>query len=78
MSNNKDYPAFPIPVTNDTSGIYTSYDANGGDTMGGLTKREYLAAKAMQALIAAGATGVGNIAAESVWYADALLAELEK
>jgi len=43
----------------------------------GLTKREYIAIQAMQALIAKG-SGYDLIAKQAVTYADHLLAELQK
>lgn len=49
---------------------------------GGLTKREYLAAMAMQGLCACAIAGnhkhFKNLAEEAVLYADALIAELNK
>lgn len=65
---NADLPAMPTQT-------------NGGDIYGGLTKREYFAGLAMQAIIAhpRGLAGVWDKAAkDSVLAADTLLAELEK
>ena len=67
-----DEPAFPVPET-----------AVGGQRMrGGLSKREYFAAMAMQGMLASGISernsGPVSLAMSAVEQADALLAELEK
>lgn len=62
----------------DGSGIYTTFDANGGKYIVGLTKREMLAAMAMQGLATNWSKSNMEIAANAVEIADALLAELEK
>lgn len=71
---NKELPAFPL-IT------------NGGSINEGLSKREYFAGLAMQGLLASNPKDIqGNmnipallpVAAFSVEYADALLAELDK
>lgn len=45
---------------------------------GGLTKREYFAALAMQGLLAGNATHFSDIPEKSIMFADEMLAELEK
>lgn len=45
---------------------------------GGLTKREYFAAKAMVGALVRGRDGYGDIGEVSVKFADALIAELNK
>jgi len=74
----RDDPAYPAYINNDS----TEYEY-----VPGLTKREYLAAMAMQGLLSAD-TSAGfldpvagikeNAARWSVEFADALIAELEK
>jgi hypothetical protein len=54
---------------------YPEYFDNGGR---GLTKRELIAAMAMQGMIAGGRYGEEEVSAISVAYADALLAQLSK
>ena len=44
----------------------------------GLTKREYFAALAMQALVSAGSHQVKSTVKDAVFIADSLLTELEK
>jgi hypothetical protein len=75
-------PAFPGLQTferfNDERGAYEEYTLPAG----GLTKRQYFAAVAMQGLTANSVPGQhhmpANLAQEAVQYADALIAELEK
>ena len=72
----KDEPAFP------TYGEVHSFTNQfvGHSLVGGLTKREYFAAKAMQGLLAAvySSKGSTTISENAVSYADALIAELKK
>lgn len=74
--NNSDMPAMP-------SGISQDFNNIGQEPMNlGLTKREYIAAVAMQGILAAwgqhDVTDAGEIASDAVLHADALLAELER
>jgi hypothetical protein len=76
-------PAFPLPIVANDNGIYTTFDAREGDELGGLSKREYFAGKAMLGILSNGnydieTTSAEIIARDSVSIADALLAELEK
>jgi hypothetical protein len=70
----KDYqPAFPVDIKNER---FTAFGP-------GLSKREYVAIKAMQGYIASFAGSSHdpkpeNVAKKAVEYADALLAELDK
>ena len=66
-------PAFPMPVEDDR-------DCHGrlNSGYGGLTKRELFAALAMQGMTSNNSIPVELVAAWSVQYADALLAELAK
>lgn len=69
--NNKDYPAYPVVAGNTVEAI-------------GLTKRELMAAMAMQGFCANSNVGwstkgtVNNIVESSVHIADSLLDELNK
>ena len=68
MNENKSGPAFP----------QCSYNMRGGyDITGGMTLRDYFAAKAMQGLIERGFTEFGNAASQyanlAYEYADAML-----
>ena len=56
---------------------FPSGDPSGLEPCGGLTKREYFAAMAMQGLLASGDSGASNVAKWSVGYATALLAALD-
>lgn len=68
-------PAYPIPISGNEDGcIYNTLEACGGKN-GGLTKRELIAAMAMQSLTT---EKPEDCAAIAVAYADALLAELQK
>lgn len=78
---NSDQPAFP--VTDEM--ISRGYEYSGESVFTGLTKREKIAAMAMQGILAntntisnVAYTPGGEVAKVSVAYADALLAELEK
>ena len=76
---NDNEPAFPQTINTN----FTTIDQNGyitldKETVGGLTKREYFAAKAMQGLLANGEEFSSNVAGSAVWYADQLIKELEK
>jgi len=70
--NNSDLPAMPL-----SAGAMEAMEEGWGDTYSGLTKREYFAAKAMQAFVQHTKNGK-DAAKVAVEYADALLAELEK
>jgi hypothetical protein len=76
--SNANEPAFPTSVQRGQSGEYWTEDE------GGVTKRELFAAMAMQGMLAdPNIRGdiselPGVVAAESVAFADALLAELAK
>jgi hypothetical protein len=78
--SNKNQPAFPVSYVSTPMGdIYNSF----GDGLGGVTKREYFAAMAMQGWLASygglqTVPDVKMVAAKAVELADALLAELEK
>lgn len=61
----QDLPAMPTQI-------------NGGDLYGGLTKREYYAALAMQGLISSPKDSPASLADDAVSYADALLERLDK
>lgn len=72
-------PAFPTSPT----GVLN----NQGDTYGGLTKREYFAAKAMQGMLGSFSYPISEwvdkhtipiIVSGAFRYADAMIAELEK
>lgn len=74
-------PAFCQSITSDRDGYRCTtdeYDTGGA----GLSKREYFAAKAMQAFLSIPEIdlhcGIGGVARDSVRAADALLAALEK
>jgi hypothetical protein len=77
---NRNLPAFPTSYAATPAGdVYNSFH----EGMGGLTKREYIAAMAMQGWLAsyAGVDVVPDpqvIASKVVKITDALLAELEK
>lgn len=74
---NKNKPAFPIQPTFDDAGRICNESYAFGE---GLTKREYFAGMALQALLSNGTISVNKIqttAMEAVWFADALLKELE-
>ena len=83
MSENKYLPAFPVTVQYDEHGNPKGYQ-NGSSTgqETGLTKRELIAAKAMQGILSSDGgpewLGVNEVSKQSVAYADALLAELSK
>lgn len=72
MSANSNHPAFPFPPPSSNTGPEESYH--------GLSKRELFAVMAMQGLLSdPEVKGTAQkIAAGSVGYADALLAELAK
>lgn len=80
--SNVDEPAFPSLQTferfNDDLGKYEDYTLPAG----GVTKREYFAGLAMQALVSTYTISRDEVtigtAETAVRYADALLAELEK
>lgn len=78
-------PAFPVPIAGCTDGsVYNTLEQSAGE-LGGMTLRDYLAAKAMQALLhpqhfvalselSQGESHVARIAKEAYWTADAMLA----
>lgn len=68
----KDEPAFP------TREGWTEDTGKYREDTGGLTKREYFAAMAMQGLLFHDDAGPDRIALCSVYYADALIEELNK
>lgn len=75
---NKYQPAFPIS----SEGLKMREDGQWSDCFG-ISKREYFAAMAMQGALASCTNAddwvtPSSVAAKSVEYADALLAELEK
>ena len=75
---NANQPAAPLSVTDAQLALLT---ANGAQVdIAGLTKREYFAGLAMQALAGSAAeyTRFSEMAADAVVIADALLAELER
>jgi hypothetical protein len=57
-------PAFPIP--------------NDGSQTGGLSKREYFAARALQALLSYGERGSSSLGLQAVCYADSLIKALQE
>lgn len=61
---NADKPAFPV-------------EADKLGTTNGISKREYFAAMAMQALLSRNSPIIGDVAASAVRYADILLKQLE-
>jgi hypothetical protein len=78
MSNNSEQPAFPAAVAFNANGDLATSGSSTPE--GGLTKREYFAALAMQGLSANPIYGkevCSKIATWSVEQADALLAALE-
>lgn len=83
MSKNNGGPAFPVPVAATPDGsVYHSMEV-GGSALGGMTLRDYFAAKAMQGLLAqSGGSACGSPhdvgAAYAYAMADAMLAERSK
>jgi len=78
---NSDMPAMPISEIqgSDIDMAISSPKSYGLPTGLGLTKREYFAGLAMQALVSTEITGKASAFAEdSILMADALLAELDK
>ena len=80
---NRDSSIYPERTT-DSYGSLRHTDHNGdvtwSNTYGGLTKREYFAAKAMQGILAANhfkPSDVEEVAVRSVQLADELLKQLE-
>lgn len=67
--NPGDEPAFPERLRGSVRGFVSE---------GGLTKREWFAAQAMQGLLAEGTSDERLVAKWAVDYADAVLAELER
>jgi hypothetical protein len=84
--DNKNTPAFPLPVSANEDGIYTLLDAGNNSNLTGLSKREMFAMAAMQGLMACDDKGEFNSIEDScaeaariaVIAADALLNELSK
>lgn len=72
MVNNADQPAFPTVATEWPSSNYHNTFSTGG-----LTKRELLAAIAMNGVLFANMGSADRVARDSVRYADALLDELK-
>ena len=67
--SNANEPAFPMAEITPVGGVYSG---------GGLSKREYVAAAALQGLLASGAGGeAANKVYAAVKYADLLLGALE-
>lgn len=86
MSKNDGGPAFPIPIAGCTDGgVYNTLEQSKG-ALGGMTLRDYFAAKAMQGLILNeaedGTIGSDNVepalAKLSYKIADAMLTERAK
>jgi hypothetical protein len=76
---NKNLPAFPLSVAANEARLFSTFDANGGHEMAGLTKREHFAAMILQGICANPAPGNFTLNAKmAVEQADALLAELGK
>lgn len=77
--DNKDLPAFPDPRR---GAAQTFCNQTPEKEPAGLTKREYFAARIMQALISSwgqhDVTDYGELASDAVLAADKLLAELNK
>lgn len=88
MLENKDMPAFPQSCSANENGIYLATSANVNDNAQviGFTKREQIAAMALQGLMAVNNKGqfdspeycLNEAARLSVIAADALLLELSK
>jgi hypothetical protein len=86
MNDNKNLPAFPISCGVNETGIYSLLDARVGSDCVGLTKREQIAAMALQGLLAnpdyncpsrpKDIVTTMNTAKAAIHYADALLNEL--
>lgn len=76
MSKLRDQPAFPERITGELNdqGRWVP------DCVSGLTKREWFAGMALQALITYGRVPIGKseVAKCAIDYADALLSELDK
>jgi hypothetical protein len=86
MDRNDGGPAFPIPIAGCSDGsVYNAMEQSSGK-LGGMTLRDYFAAKAMQGQIVAGADEEmrghpqwrGEFAREAYRFADAMLAERAK
>jgi hypothetical protein len=87
--DNKNTPAFPLPVSANEDGIYTLLDAGKNSNLTGLSKREMFAMAAMQGILSnhwcqndyknhIDALSYSEVASQAVGYADALLNELSK
>lgn len=50
----------------------------GDDDSSGLSKRQLLAAMAMQGILSCGGTPPDQVASDAVWQADALIAEINR
>ncbi len=81
----KDQPAFPVPVLIDPISGKAWAAGQMIEGCGGITIRQYAAIKAMQGLLARvpvdqafSRSFVCAVASDSVEYADALIAELDK
>jgi hypothetical protein len=84
--DNKNTPAFPLPVSANEDGIYTLLDAGKNSNLTGLSKREMFAMAAMQGLLSnpdyncpsrpKDIVTTMNTAKAAIHYADALLNEL--
>jgi hypothetical protein len=44
--DNKNTPAFPLPITSNENGVYTVFDTNSNGDYGGITKLEFFACNA--------------------------------
>lgn len=80
MKTNPNDAAYPLTFDNETlEGLADAYKSNDKNLeVGGLTKREYFAAMAMQGLSVDWTRENEKIAVHAVLIADALIAELNK
>jgi len=79
---NKHRPAFSQPMFTNESGTWSSIDSSDYEFIKGVTKREFIATKALQGLLAYehrnDLHGWDELARQAVKCADALLFELSK
>ena len=77
-TKNGDLPAMPVYLTETMVAAMENGAGAAVDRISGLTKREYISAMAMAAILSKPDTTMSYAAREGVMFADELLAELER
>lgn len=75
--DNKNLPAYPLPITCNENGIYSTLDCPSGGA--GLTKLEMVSAMCLQGLLASGLYAeqpIPQVAETAIIYAENLLTHL--